>query len=194
TVGYEKPVHATGVVVREVLNNGFVRLIEVMDLDGVLHPVWAGEDTSEKGVPYDFVARFDRTPFAVQGVRVTIDGAFTTNWEEIDAIELLGYSISDDQFNADGQLRIDARRQVTTDREKAESFVRSVFSTAPTVAEAKRIIQDTYGESGIDQVASMAAFNRARQELSQEVNRTGREIINRLLTQDRCREELARMD
>src|SRR5256885_2459356 len=91
TVGFETPVHASGVTVRETWGNGFVTRIELLDVADTLHTVWAGVDPSQPGSPVDFTVSFDPTVFATTGVRVTTDTNHNlTTWEEIDSIQLAG--------------------------------------------------------------------------------------------------------
>ena len=58
TLGFDTPVFANGVTIRETWGNGFVRAIEVLDLDGVYSLVWEGTDPSQPGTPVDFEAGF----------------------------------------------------------------------------------------------------------------------------------------
>src|SRR5256886_466201 len=91
TVGFETPVHASGVTVRETWGNGFVTRIELLDVADTLHTVWTGVDPSQPGSPVDFTVSFDPTVFATKGVRVTTDTNHNlTTWEEIDSIQLAG--------------------------------------------------------------------------------------------------------
>lgn len=88
TVAYDEPGYASGVTVRETYNPGFVRQIDLLDMAGGWHQVWAGADPSPPGAIADFRVDFATTPYRVRGVKVTIDTAWTTSWEEIDAIGL----------------------------------------------------------------------------------------------------------
>ena len=107
TVGVDTHVHATGVVVRESYNNGFVVLIEVVRVDNVLIEVWpldTGQtDNTPPNVIADFTATWPETPYLVKGVRVTIDTTHVLDdWEEIDSIRLLGRAagtVADDNEN-----------------------------------------------------------------------------------------------
>lgn len=90
TVGYDMPVYANSVMVRETYGNGFVTQIDVIDLNNVYHTVWTGTDTSAQGTPVNAVFNFTETAYAVRGVRVYIDTNHSPSWEEIDAIQLSG--------------------------------------------------------------------------------------------------------
>lgn len=89
TVGFATPVYATGVLVREAVNNGFVTGVDLLDTDGVYHTIPIGNDPTSGMSPQDFVITFERTSYLVQGVRVHVDGNHASNSEEIDAIALL---------------------------------------------------------------------------------------------------------
>jgi RHS repeat-associated protein len=89
TLGYDTPVHAMGVTIRETLGNGFVYQVDVLDVNNVLHTVWAGVDPSQPGTPVDYVVTFPITPYLVKGVKVYVDTDHNLNtWEEIDAVAL----------------------------------------------------------------------------------------------------------
>ena len=89
-VGYNTPVYASGVMVRETDGNGFVTKIEVLDLSTNYHTVWQGVDSSQPGTPVNFAVSFPQTSYLVNGVRVTIDTSHSSTWEEVDAIQLSG--------------------------------------------------------------------------------------------------------
>ncbi len=92
TLGFETPVHADGVTVRETWGNGFVTQIEARRSGTAsdYQVVWAGSDTSAQGTPVDFLAAFPQTSYLVDAVRITIDTNHSTVWEEIDAVALRG--------------------------------------------------------------------------------------------------------
>jgi len=92
TLGFETPVYAQGVVVRETWGNGFVTRVDVLDLNDQLHQVWAGVDPSQPGAPAEFVAQWPTTPFLVKGVKIHVNTNHNlSTWEEIDAVALLGF-------------------------------------------------------------------------------------------------------
>lgn len=91
TVGYDVPVHATGAVIVESNGNGYVRRVEALDVQGVYHVVWEGDDPSLPGTVVNFPVTFPQTEYLVAGLRVTIDTDHDqTTWEEVDAIILEG--------------------------------------------------------------------------------------------------------
>lgn len=91
TVGFEQPVYATAVTIRETYGNGMVFLVELLDLDGELHLAWEGDDPSEPGLPVNFRIDLPTSAMLVQGVKVHIDtDTNLSTWEELDAIRLTG--------------------------------------------------------------------------------------------------------
>lgn len=95
SVGFETPVYATGVTIRETYGNGFVYRLDLLDGDGMWHDqFWTGTDPSIVGdppAPADFVLTFPATPYLVKGVRVHINiDHDLARWEEIDAVLLHG--------------------------------------------------------------------------------------------------------
>lgn len=93
TLGFATPVFATDVLVRETYGNGFVYQIDVRDTGGGLHTVWSGVDPSAPGAPADFLVSFPRTAFLVQGVKFYVDTDHNpAAWEEIDAVQLRGFT------------------------------------------------------------------------------------------------------
>ena len=90
TLGFNTPVYATGVTIRETYGNGFVSKIETLDLSNVYQQVWAGIDGSLQGSTADFTVNFAQTNYLVKGVRITVNPLSSTSWEEIDAVQLHG--------------------------------------------------------------------------------------------------------
>lgn len=91
TVGYDTPVQATGVVIRETYGNGFVRMIEVRNsLTGEYSIVSTAIDDSQPGTPVDYSVSWPMTDYSVDAVRITVDTNQTFGFEEIDAVQLRG--------------------------------------------------------------------------------------------------------
>jgi len=84
-VGYATPVQATGVEVHEKLEAPFVTQIDLRDTSSNLHTVWTGTDATTCGSV--LVVTFPATSYLVTGVVVR---TAAPNWEEIDAVELVG--------------------------------------------------------------------------------------------------------
>ncbi len=90
TVGFATAVHADGAIVRETLDTGFVTKIEAIDDAGTIHVVWQGEDVATNGTISDFTANWERTEYLVKALKISLNTAKNSSWEEIDSITLLG--------------------------------------------------------------------------------------------------------
>ena len=90
TLGFSRPVHTTGVTIREARGNGFVTQVEVRDeASGDYHTVFSGTDPTAAGALADFPISFAATAFLVDAVRITIDTNLDTSaYEAIDAVQL----------------------------------------------------------------------------------------------------------
>jgi hypothetical protein len=85
---YPKPVHATEVRVRESCGSGAVIKIEVFDEQGAAHAIWQGNDPT-KELNY-LIAKFPKTTFKTDRVKVTLATNVLPGWKEIDAVQLVG--------------------------------------------------------------------------------------------------------
>lgn len=91
SLGFATPTYATGALIRETYGNGFVYQIDAIDLNGTLHTVWSGTDTSLPGTPVDFIASWAQTSFLVSGLKIYTNTDHNLGaWEEIDAVRLYG--------------------------------------------------------------------------------------------------------
>lgn len=88
TLGFDTPVAADGVTIRETLGNGFVYQVDALDTSDVLHTVWTGVDSSQPGSAVDFSVSWPMTGYAVKGVKIYVDTNHSAGWEEIDAVWL----------------------------------------------------------------------------------------------------------
>jgi len=90
-LSYPVPVKPFGVDVHESLEQRFVRQIDLRDTSGVYHMVWAGADDTTCGDVLE--ARWALASYPVDRVVVHTSAP---DWEEIDAVKLLGiYDVSD---------------------------------------------------------------------------------------------------
>jgi hypothetical protein len=91
TLGFDTPVYASDVLIREIYGNGFVYQLDLLDTNDVLHSVWSGTDTSLPGAPVDALFSFGQTAYLVDGVKIYVDTNHDLSaWEEIDAVQLTG--------------------------------------------------------------------------------------------------------
>jgi hypothetical protein len=91
-LGYDKPVNATEVRVRQVTGPGAIIKIELLDQTGAKHVVWEGSD-GDKYAPNEInwlVRGFEATPYQAKGVRLTLATNAIDNRPAIDAVQLVG--------------------------------------------------------------------------------------------------------
>ncbi|MBX7235512.1 MAG: hypothetical protein K1X65_14090 [Caldilineales bacterium] len=87
-LGYATPVYATAVRVRESWVTGSVKGIDLVEPDGTIHTLTIPADTTP--CPGLFVVTFPQTTYVVVEVIVHTQIA---DWEEIDAVELVGVPV-----------------------------------------------------------------------------------------------------
>jgi len=90
---FAKPVSATEV--RVVFNKGVeaVSKLELQDTDGKWNTVWSGlaeAKSDERGRRTWFVKTFEKTPYKVKAVKVTLANNVYNNYKEINAVQLVG--------------------------------------------------------------------------------------------------------
>jgi hypothetical protein len=85
---YPRPVYGEEVRVRESCGSGAVIKIEVFDEQGTAHTVWAGNDPTTD-LNY-LIAKFPKTSFKTDRVKVTLATNVVPGWNEIDAVQLVG--------------------------------------------------------------------------------------------------------
>jgi hypothetical protein len=84
-LGYATPVGARAIEIHEKNEAPFVTRVDVRETGGAIHTVWAGEDLTSCGERFHI--DLTETPYPVNAVRVHTQAP---NWEEIDAVELVG--------------------------------------------------------------------------------------------------------
>ena len=84
-LGFATPVGAKAIEIHEKIMAPFVVRVEVRETTGVMHTIWSGDDTTACGDV--FRISLPETPYPVNGVLVRTQAP---NWEEIDAVELVG--------------------------------------------------------------------------------------------------------
>ncbi len=97
-LGYATPVYATGVRIHETNIGGFVTGLDLVEPNGTVHTLSIAIDNTV--CPGYFELSFAQTPYLVAEIIVHTQIA---GWEEIDAVELLGWPDSvDDGTDSDG--------------------------------------------------------------------------------------------
>lgn len=120
TVGFQTPVFADRIEIRETYGNGFVRSVDLLDINGIYHTIWAGQDPSQPGTPVNFTINFNPTSYLVVGARINVDIDHNSNtWEEIDSIQLTGL----EQIDRAGSTLDTARNLGTLGNATAFDFV-----------------------------------------------------------------------
>lgn len=87
---YDTPVFATQINVHQNHQPGFITQVEVRDERGNYTSVYRTAPKLQDECPYVLSIRFARTPSRIVGVRLTIDQRSGADWNEIDAVELVG--------------------------------------------------------------------------------------------------------
>ncbi len=87
---FETPVFAMGVNIHQNHRPGFISRVEVIDEDGQATRVYIGRPALSATCPDVLEITFGPTLRRIVGVRLTIDQRSGANWNEIDAVELLG--------------------------------------------------------------------------------------------------------
>ena len=94
-LGYDTPVYAAGVSIRESWGDGFVTKVELRNAStGGWEKVWSGTDPSVPGDIVDFEVSFAPRTYLVDAVRITTDTDHSRVWEEIDAVALFGITVA----------------------------------------------------------------------------------------------------
>lgn len=89
-VFYSTPVYAKKVLIVESYNPGHISKVELIDMNGTLHEVFNQPPSLANECPFSLQINFDQTNYFVNGVRVTLDLSVLKDWNEIDAIQLVG--------------------------------------------------------------------------------------------------------
>lgn len=86
---YDVAMFVTQVNIHQTYNPDQVVKVELIDLTATYHEVYSGQP-SEKSCPYILTINISQTDYEVGGVRITIDQSVLQDWNEIDAVELVG--------------------------------------------------------------------------------------------------------
>lgn len=89
-LSYSTAVLATGINVHQNHRPGFITRIDLLDLDGEATTVYRAAAILSEECPLVLAIEFEQTSFLVDRIRLTIDQRSGANWNEIDAVELVG--------------------------------------------------------------------------------------------------------
>lgn len=87
---YATPVYATQVRVRESFHCGAIIRVTLIDTDGLEHIIWEGTRSEITELNW-FEVTVALTSYLTDTVRLDLDTAAILGWNEIDAVELVGY-------------------------------------------------------------------------------------------------------
>ncbi len=90
-VQYKLSVFPLKVRICESLEPGFVVRVDGFDSANKIYTLWQGEDPTRAGTEF-FEIDSARTTKPINRLRITIDSAKVRGWNEIDAVELVGYA------------------------------------------------------------------------------------------------------
>jgi hypothetical protein len=89
-VSYDTPVTPIKVNIYETFNPGQIVKVELLDVNKVYHLIYTAT-ARVKGCPSILSIDIPSANYQAVAVRITIDQAQINNWDEIDAVELVGY-------------------------------------------------------------------------------------------------------
>jgi hypothetical protein len=89
-VRFRQPVLPRRIDIHETHSPGFIVRVELLDEAGQYHPVWEGEPTPTGACPRLFSFLVTKVDVPVVGVRIHLDQRNGGNWNQIDAVELVG--------------------------------------------------------------------------------------------------------
>jgi hypothetical protein len=89
-VGFATPVVPTQINIHESYAPGSIIKVEVRDTDGTFHTVWEGAPNSVSQCPRVFTANVSNIDFKVTSILISVDQSVLADWDEIDAVELVG--------------------------------------------------------------------------------------------------------
>ena len=95
TVYYATQGYASGAKIYESYEYGFVTKIEAVDASDVLHTVWEGTDPTVAPVTAPTPGTtfsWTKTTYLVKGFKITINSNAGASYEEIDAVQFIGYT------------------------------------------------------------------------------------------------------
>lgn len=97
TLGFNTPVQATSIMIRETDSYGFIKKITLIDVDNASHAIWTStaqdfDNPAHLDDINEFTRSWTATEYLVKAVKIDIDTNATEEYEEIDSILLEGYA------------------------------------------------------------------------------------------------------
>jgi hypothetical protein len=88
---YGVPVQALQVNIIETYTPDQVVRVELLDTAGTYHQVYTGQPKTVTQCPYTLSISVDGADLKVVAVKITVDQSVSGQWNEIDAVELVGW-------------------------------------------------------------------------------------------------------
>jgi hypothetical protein len=90
TVDFATPVVPTQINIHESYTPGSIIKVDVIDTNSTIHTVWQGTPASVAQCPRVFVVNVSNVDSKVNSVVISVDQSVLADWDEIDAVELIG--------------------------------------------------------------------------------------------------------
>ena len=87
---YATPVNPTQVNIVQNYNPSYVVKVELLDTNGNYHEVYSGNGAEADTCPFTLSIPIETVGYQALGVKITIDQSTLKDWNEIDAVELVG--------------------------------------------------------------------------------------------------------
>ncbi|WP_298402964.1 NHL repeat-containing protein [uncultured Chloroflexus sp.] len=91
TVTFAEPVFATGLIIYQNYQPGYITLVELIDEQGTAKVVHRADPVPLSECPFALTITFEQTLTRIVGARITLDQR-DGSWSEIDAVALIGVS------------------------------------------------------------------------------------------------------
>lgn len=89
TVTFADPVFATGLIIYQNHQPGYITLVELIDEQGTAKAVYRAEPAPAPECPFALTITVEQTLTRIVGARITLDQR-DGSWSEIDAVALIG--------------------------------------------------------------------------------------------------------
>jgi len=87
---YAKPVNPRQVNIVQTYNPSYVVKVELFDAQGNYHEIYSGNGAAAGSCPFTLSIPVEDAGYQAVGVKITIDQTVVADWNEIDAVELVG--------------------------------------------------------------------------------------------------------
>jgi hypothetical protein len=87
---YATPVNPTQVNIVQTYNPSYLVKVELIDAQGNYHEIYSGSGAAAGSCPFTLSVPVEDAGYQAVGVKITIDQTALEDWNEIDAVELVG--------------------------------------------------------------------------------------------------------